>query len=50
VKGEKMARAVVCPICSGTGTIVEGGYATTAGPLKKTCHGCGGKGWVEVSG
>lgn len=44
-------KAVICPVCNGTGV-----YANT--PIKKgetttvyscnTCHGCGGKGWVEV--
>ena len=27
-----------CPVCVGTGKIE-----------KETCHGCGGKGWVEVT-
>jgi hypothetical protein len=27
-----------CPVCVGTGKIE-----------KETCHGCNGKGWVEVS-
>lgn len=31
-----MAHAEVCPVCQGKGK----GEAT--------CHGCGGKGWVEV--
>jgi len=39
-------KAVVCPICNGSGKIsVE--EPTTAGGMK-TCHGCGGKGWVEI--
>lgn len=33
-----MNHAEKCPICYGTGKI-----------KKKTCHGCGGKGWIEVS-
>ncbi len=32
-----MAQAVICPVCLGKGKIDE-----------ETCHGCGGKGWVEV--
>ena len=38
-----MARAEKCPICEGEGKLV--------GLLpedKHTCHGCGGKGWVEI--
>lgn len=27
-----------CPVCTGTGKIE-----------KETCHGCNGKGWVEVT-
>jgi len=30
-------KAQICPICSG-----EGKYKN------KECHGCGGKGWIEV--
>ena len=36
-----MAEAVRCPVCDGAGEI------TKDGKLKK-CHGCDGKGWVEV--
>jgi len=46
-----MAKAVTCPICGGEGTIPTtdyGNYATGF-PSRKTCHGCGGKGWVEVA-
>ena len=31
-------RAVKCPVCNGSGKYE-----------KKTCHGCNGKGWVEVT-
>jgi len=43
-----LAKAVICPVCNGRGTIVYT-TATTAGNYEVTCHGCGGKGWVEVS-
>lgn len=33
-----MAKAVLCPVCSGSGKYES-----------NVCHGCGGKGWVEVS-
>ena len=46
-----MSKAVMCPVCQGSGKyyihpppgspITEGSYLP--------CHGCGGKGWVEVS-
>ena len=32
-------KAVLCPVCNGAGKVKE-----------ETCHGCGGKGWVEVRG
>lgn len=32
-------RAVRCPVCNGSGKYNG-----------ETCHGCGGKGWVEVHG
>ncbi len=42
-KGDIMAHAQICIICNGKGKIQE--------PEKKyrtKCHGCDGKGWVEV--
>lgn len=30
-------RAVLCPVCKGSGKFKD-----------KECHGCNGKGWVEV--
>ncbi len=32
-----MAHAEICPVCKGNGKVE-----------KETCHGCGGKGWVQV--
>lgn len=40
-----MARAVTCPICWGKGELLQEGSTV----LTKTCHGCVGRGWVEVS-
>jgi len=37
----------VCLICNGTGKVnPEEGTTSSA---KVTCHGCGGRGWIEVS-
>jgi len=42
-----MGRAVVCPICNGTGKVKPTiSYNDDKGQI---CHGCSGKGWVEVS-
>jgi len=41
-----MGKAVVCPVCGGTGKVVERKFTDVR---EKTCHGCGGLGWVEVS-
>lgn len=41
-----------CPICDGKGRTVIENTATTGGitiPPTEPCHGCNGKGWVEVS-
>jgi DnaJ-class molecular chaperone len=35
-------KAELCPVCKGLGTF------TRLDNSEKTCHGCGGKGWVEV--
>lgn len=44
-----MSKAVKCPICGGSGeyTPSNDGWSTLA-PMPRTCHGCGGPGWVEV--
>ena len=47
-----MTHAERCPICNGKGTIPENyGWIdpTNTSENEKTCHGCGGKGWIEVS-
>jgi hypothetical protein len=38
-------RAVLCPVCNGKGKIPKKKEYKI---LKKECHGCKGKGWVEV--
>lgn len=45
-----MSKAVLCPVCQGSGEIQETPPAerTSAIPITKVCHGCSGKGWVEV--
>ena len=44
-------KAVICPVCEGKGQIKD---AEIMGPevteiTTKLCHGCSGKGWVEVN-
>jgi DnaJ-class molecular chaperone len=39
-----MAHAEICPVCNGSGYTAT----LTAVPPPKSCHGCNGKGWVEV--
>ncbi len=43
-----MAHAENCPICGSSGKVKKDDGGTAA--EKVPCHGCGGKGWVEVSG
>lgn len=43
-----MARAVICPVCDGAGKIDED-YPGAGKSNERICHGCGGKGWVEVA-
>ena len=38
-----MSHAETCPVCLGTGETQFKGVLKT-----KSCHGCAGKGWVEV--
>ena len=42
-----MAHAEICPICNGKG-IIEEEVGSTGKKITKVCHGCGGKGWIEV--
>jgi hypothetical protein len=41
--------AVLCPVCNGTGKVSTPNNPNTTGVNYPTvCHGCSGKGWVEV--
>jgi hypothetical protein len=50
-----MTHSEICPVCGGKGTVPmnnPSGWTpvTTSGePPQKTCHGCSGRGWVEVN-
>lgn len=42
--------AELCPVCSGSGQVRDQNLGQiTAAPEPKTCHGCGGRGWVETA-
>lgn len=41
-----MAHAEKCPICEGKGVVM--GIAETGTQPTQRCHGCYGRGWVEV--
>ena len=46
-----MGKAVLCPVCQGLGkyyTPSSSDGSSTSGPYH-ICHGCNGRGWVEVS-
>jgi hypothetical protein len=43
-----MSHAEVCPICYGKGWVALDGTENLTCPSHKTCHGCGGMGWVTV--
>jgi hypothetical protein len=39
-----------CPVCDGCGRYTPlPDPNSSAGPITQPCHGCNGKGWVEVS-
>ena len=41
-----MTHSEKCPICFGAGKIAQsGGYSSA---VEITCHGCQGRGWIEV--
>lgn len=42
-------KAVLCPVCGGSGKVIQKNDGSSMSvPLAKDCHGCNGKGWVEV--
>ena len=42
-------KAVKCPVCNGTGKLCkETSDSTDISKIEVTCHGCNGRGWVEV--
>lgn len=45
-----MAHSEVCPVCKGEGKVCKGvdEKSTSAIPILAICHGCNGRGWVEV--
>ena len=44
-------KAVICPVCSGAGEVKDYTIDSTTSTTvhMKLCHGCNGKGWVEVN-
>jgi len=46
-----MKHAEICPICKGRGRVPEDPeWDSGPSPSTRVCHGCNGKGWVEVEG
>jgi DnaJ-class molecular chaperone len=44
-----MTKPELCPVCNGNGNVVPVNDGTTTSvPSPVICHGCNGKGWVEV--
>ena len=44
-----MAHAEICPVCNGSGQLNPMGQdSSTVVPQSQNCHGCSGKGWVEI--
>jgi len=43
-----MAKAVICPVCGGRGRVLPPVLYNDENE-GKICHGCSGRGWVEVS-
>lgn len=51
--GDYMSHAEVCPVCKGNGKIFDKTIPNCGGTTANiynlgTCHGCNGKGWVQV--
>ncbi len=47
-----MSDAVTCPVCDGSGKVAidSSGKLDKSVAIKRdrVCHGCGGRGWVEL--
>jgi len=46
-----MGYAQICPICNGRGKIkvdYQDNWNRGSSKEEKPCHGCGGKGWIDV--
>ncbi len=43
-----MAHAERCPICYGKGQINNVNPGDTCAERWETCHGCSGRGWIEI--
>jgi hypothetical protein len=43
-----MSQAVLCPVCNGSGGIPKQSGTSSSSTADKPCHGCNGRGWVEV--
>ena len=44
-----MSKAQTCPVCMGRGKLSDREpFSRTLEKRDKTCHGCGGKGWITV--
>ena len=48
IGGTTIMHAERCPVCYGSGKVMPPDNGGTAVPQPITCHGCAGKGWVEV--
>ena len=42
-----MRHAELCPVCNGSGKVIAS-QSTDVTVRTKKCHGCNGKGWVEI--
>ena len=43
-----MSKAVLCPVCGGSGKFQQGNETSGRIEIGCPCHGCSGKGWVEI--
>lgn len=45
-----MPKATLCPVCDGNGFTDRERLGGSIIEYNVSCHGCGGRGWIEVSG